>query len=139
MTDLLSLVDGPMCECLNADVAHPLRHALSEECRDDANLVLKSDVDPGAPRCIRGPVAQAGELTGGELTGRTNSVSPCGWFVASLPELLVVIRFHALVRVSAISILAPPGKGPDSVRVRRGCISRFTRANSPPAAAAGLC
>ena len=50
MTDLLSLIDGPMCEVLNADVAHPLRHALSEECRDDANLALKSDVDPGAPR-----------------------------------------------------------------------------------------
>jgi hypothetical protein len=34
-----------------------------------------------------------------------------------LAELLVIIRFHALVRVSAISILAPPGKGPDRVRV----------------------
>ena len=60
MTDLLSLVDGPMCECLNEDVAHPLRHALSEECRDDANLVLKSDVDPGAPRLHTWPRGPGG-------------------------------------------------------------------------------
>jgi hypothetical protein len=64
MTDLLSLVDGPMCECLNSDVAHPLRHALSEECRDDGNLVLKSDVDPGARRCIGWrPCGPGGEVT----------------------------------------------------------------------------
>lgn len=108
MTDLLSLVDSPMCECLNADVAHPLRHALSEECRDDTNLVLKSDVDPGT-------------LVGLERVLGTRTCAAANSVVAMvvLPELLVIVRFRALVRVSAISILAPSGKGPSSVRVRR--------------------
>jgi hypothetical protein len=46
--DLASLLDLPSCECFNADDAHPLRNALAEECRDDANLALHSDVDEGA-------------------------------------------------------------------------------------------
>jgi hypothetical protein len=47
-TDLSALLEMSHCECFNADDAHPLRNALAEECRDDPNLVLNSDVDEGA-------------------------------------------------------------------------------------------
>jgi len=43
--DLVEELDTQKCEVLNADSAHPLRHVLSPECRDDGGLVLKSDVD----------------------------------------------------------------------------------------------
>lgn len=47
MSDLLAQLELSTCECLNAEVDHPLFNALAEERRMDSNLVLRSDVDPG--------------------------------------------------------------------------------------------
>lgn len=46
--DLVDLLETTCCECFNADDANPLRNALAAECRDDASLLLHSDVDEGA-------------------------------------------------------------------------------------------
>ncbi len=103
MTDLLSFLELPTCESLNAETEHPLRHVLAEECRDDKQLCLKSDVDPGAlPLCVAWRQA-APELTASCLRAA---------------ELLIVLRFRTLVKVSAIAVQAPADKGPSSVRVR---------------------
>ena len=48
--DLADLLDLPCCECFNADDEHPLRNALAAESRDDASLLLESDVDEGAQK-----------------------------------------------------------------------------------------
>lgn len=46
--DLVDLLETSTCECFNMDDDHPLRNALAAECRDDASLLLQSDVDEGA-------------------------------------------------------------------------------------------
>ncbi len=98
VADLLPFMDGVTCETFNFDDAHPLRNAITEECRDNSELTLRSDVDE---------------------------------------ELLVILRFRQLVKVSAISVKGPADKGPSSVKVcARMRRSRPRRAEMPwPAAA----
>ena len=60
--DLAELLDLPCCECFNADDDHPLRNALAAECRDDAGLLLESDVDEGAQQRVP-PTVLRTELT----------------------------------------------------------------------------
>ena len=47
--DLAEFLELGCCECFNADDAQPLRNALAEDCRDNASMLLQSDVDEGAP------------------------------------------------------------------------------------------
>ena len=61
--DLAELLDLPCCECFNADDDHPLRNALAAECRDDAGLLLESDVDEGAQQRVSQPAKLRTELT----------------------------------------------------------------------------
>ena len=98
--DLADLLDLPCCECFNADDDHPLRNALAAECRDDAGLLLESDVDEGAQQ--RQPSASC--------VGSTHA--------PRLAELLVILRFRQLVKVSQIALKAPSDKGPRSVKAR---------------------
>ena len=100
--DLAELLDLPCCECFNADDDHPLRNALAAESRDDASLLLESDVDEGAQqRCA--------------TLGRVCVVSP---HAPNCAELLVILRFRQLVKVSQIALKAPSDKGPRSVKAR---------------------
>jgi hypothetical protein len=49
--DLIDLLETSTCECFNMADDHPLRNALAAECRDDASMLLQSDVDEGV--CAR--------------------------------------------------------------------------------------
>ena len=100
--DLAELLDLPCCECFNADDDHPLRNALAAESRDDASLLLESDVDEGAQlRCA----------TLGIVCVASTDAPNCA-------ELLVILRFRQLVKVSQIALKAPSDKGPRSVKAR---------------------
>ena len=143
--DLAEFLELGCCECFNADDALPLRNALAEDCRDNASMLLQSDVDEGAPtrqrqctqprraplrarelRVARVPCAVVRSHPRREprqLRTRTHADARCA--PCSLrprrAELLVILRFRQLVKVSAIAIKAPADKGPSSMKVRARC------------------